>query len=76
MIVGNTYCFGDPENGGVIGTVTYASVNEADNSAYIAIVDQNGQARFFASLCRRHSSQIGERIRTRILARCSRSVGK
>lgn len=43
-IVGNTYCFGDPENGGVIGTVTYTSVNEADNSAYIAIVDQNGQA--------------------------------
>jgi hypothetical protein len=44
VIVGNTYCFGDPGNGGVIGTVTYASVNEADNSAYIAIVDQNGQA--------------------------------
>ncbi len=44
VIVGNTYCFGDPENGGVIGTVTYASVNEADNSAYIAIVDQKGQA--------------------------------
>jgi hypothetical protein len=44
VIIGNTYCFGDPENGGVVGTVTYASVNEAENSAYIAIVDQNGQA--------------------------------
>ncbi len=44
VIVGNTYCFGDPENGGVVGTVTYASVNEADSSAHIAIVDQNGQA--------------------------------
>jgi hypothetical protein len=44
VIVGNTYCFGDPENGGVVGTVTYATVNEADNSAYISIVDQNGQA--------------------------------
>jgi hypothetical protein len=44
VIVGNTYCFGDPKNGGIIGTVTYASVNEADNSAYIAIVDQDGQA--------------------------------
>jgi hypothetical protein len=44
VIVGNTYCFGDPEKGGVIGTVTYASVNEADTSAHIAIVDQDGQA--------------------------------
>jgi hypothetical protein len=44
VIVGNTYCFGDPANGGVIGTVTYASVNEVDNSANIGIVDQNGNA--------------------------------
>jgi hypothetical protein len=44
IIVGNTYCFGDPKNGGVVGTVTYASVNEVESSVIIAIVDQNGQS--------------------------------
>jgi hypothetical protein len=40
VMVGNTYCFGDPENGGVVGTVTYASVNEAESAMYVAISDQ------------------------------------
>lgn len=44
VIVGNTYCFGDPENGGVVGTVTFASVNEAKNEALIAITDQQGNS--------------------------------
>ncbi len=47
LIIGNTYCFGDPENGGVIATVTHATVNEAEGAAYIAIVDQSGQSSIF-----------------------------
>ena len=42
IIIGNTYCFGDPANGGVIGTVTTATVNEQEKEVLSGIVDQNG----------------------------------
>ena len=44
VIIGNTYCFGDPANGGVIGTVTTATVNEQRREAWIGITDQSGSA--------------------------------
>jgi hypothetical protein len=44
VIIGNTYCFGDLANGGVIGTVTTATVNEQGCEAWIGITDQNGHA--------------------------------
>jgi hypothetical protein len=47
LIIGNTYCFGDPGNGGVVGTVTSATVNEAENAAYISVCDQHGNSSIF-----------------------------
>ncbi|SDR29459.1 hypothetical protein SAMN05519103_01795 [Rhizobiales bacterium GAS113] len=44
IIIGNTYCFGDPDAGGVVGTVTTASVNEPGCEVLIGITDQNGRA--------------------------------
>ena len=44
IIVGETYCLGDPETDGRVGTVTYASVNEANNEALVAITDPHGQS--------------------------------
>jgi hypothetical protein len=43
IIIGNTYCFGDLANGGVIGTVTTAAVNEEASEAWIGITDQDGR---------------------------------
>jgi hypothetical protein len=42
VIAGNTYCFGDLSNGGIVGTVTSASVSEGSSEAFITIIDQNG----------------------------------
>ena len=42
--IGEAYCFGDLANGGVIGTVTSASVNEQAGEVWIGIVDQDGKA--------------------------------
>ncbi len=44
IIIGNTYHFGDPSDGGIVGTVTTAAVNERDCEVLIGIVDQNGRA--------------------------------
>ncbi len=44
IVIGNTYCFGDPNAGVVVGEVTYASVDEQSSQALIAITDTNGVA--------------------------------
>jgi len=45
--IGETYCFGDLANGGVIGTVTTAAVDEQRSQALIGITDQNGHGRIW-----------------------------
>jgi len=44
VVVGNIYSFGDPANGGIIGKVTSASVNEDGSEAWFAVVDQSGNS--------------------------------
>ncbi len=44
IMIGNTYCFGDSSKGGIVGTVTYASVHEEAGEAVIAVTDQEGRA--------------------------------
>jgi hypothetical protein len=46
--IGETYRFGDPANGGVIGTVTTAAVDEQRSQALIGITDRNGGGRLLA----------------------------
>jgi SEC-C motif len=41
-IIGNTYFFENAAPGGLVGTVTTATVNEAEKQAYIGVTDQNG----------------------------------
>jgi hypothetical protein len=42
VCIGETYCFGDPENGGVIGTVTTATVDETKKEMYVGVTTQDG----------------------------------
>jgi hypothetical protein len=44
VILGNTHCFGDPASGGVIGTVTAASVDEQNSQVTFAVLDQHGRS--------------------------------
>jgi hypothetical protein len=44
LIIGETYCFGDVGNGGVIGTVTTASIKEHTGEVLVGIVDQEGKS--------------------------------
>jgi hypothetical protein len=45
--IGETYCFGDLANGGVIGTVTSATVCEEASEVRIGITDQNGHGQIW-----------------------------
>jgi hypothetical protein len=45
--IGDTYQYGDPSNGGVIGAVTCASVDEVNSEVVVAIVDQHGRSQLW-----------------------------
>jgi hypothetical protein len=44
VTIGSTYFFENAAPGGLVGTVTTATVNETDKQAYIGVTDQNGMA--------------------------------
>ncbi len=45
VVIGETYFFEDAQAGGLIGTVTTATVSETEMKMYIGVTDQQGQGR-------------------------------
>jgi hypothetical protein len=44
VLIGETYRFGDGNGGGIVGTVTAASVSEEESRAYVGVTDDKGVA--------------------------------
>jgi hypothetical protein len=44
VVIGNTYFFENAVEGGLLGTVTWASVNEEGSEVVVTVADENGQS--------------------------------